>query len=261
MRYAPAEAPVHDPLADGGSFSLLGGRVVMTGTGSGDRPSLDAVLLAAAAPAAPGSRMLDVGCGSGAVGLCVAARRPDLAVVGVECSETAAAEGQANIAANGWGDRFEIRLADLARYKCPTGFDLVLSNPPFHDPASSRATDAARDLARFGRMPLEAWLRHCLRLCRPRGRLVVILRADRLVQALSALEGRAGDVRILPVHPRQGDPAIRVLVHARKAVRTPGQVLAGLVLHDGADGNWTAAARRVLEEAAAIEWERGEVVG
>ena len=51
---------------------------------NGYRAGLDAVLLAAAAPATPGIRVLDVGAGVGVVGLAVARRIADAHVTLVE---------------------------------------------------------------------------------------------------------------------------------------------------------------------------------
>ncbi|HEX2526844.1 MAG TPA: methyltransferase [Geminicoccus sp.] len=224
-----------------------------------DRPALDAVLLGAAAPVQAKERILDAGCGSGAVGLCVAARTNSPNITAIDVAPDAVAEASANILANGWQDRFEVRQADLAGYKDRQGFDLVLSNPPYHDQDSSRSPDEQRERARFGQLALSAWIGHCLRLCRPRGHLVVILRADRIVETVAAMDGIAGDVRILPVHPYAGGPAHRVLIHARKAVRTPARLLGGFVLHAD-DRRWTEGARAVLERGAAIDWDRGDAV-
>jgi tRNA1(Val) A37 N6-methylase TrmN6 len=238
-------------------YRLLNGRVRLRRWAGQDRPAVDAPLLAAAAPATAGGRILDAGCGSGAVGLCVAARMPEARITALDQSEAAIAEATANVAANGWTDRIEVVQADLAAFK-GAGFDLVLSNPPFHDPASTRADNPERDRARFGQLDLADWLGHCLRLCKPRGLVVVILRADRVAAAIAALDSRAGDLRILPLYSRAGRPAIRVLIRARKAVRSPARILPGQVLH-ASDGSWTTDARRVLEEAAPIDWESGSI--
>src|SRR6056297_2259973 len=64
--------------------ALLGGRVWLRQPARGYRAGVDAVFLAAACPARPGARVLDLGCGVGAAALCLAARVPDLAITGVE---------------------------------------------------------------------------------------------------------------------------------------------------------------------------------
>ena len=47
--------------------ALLGGRVRLIQPVRGYRAGMDAALLAAAAPAAPGERVIEAGCGAGAV--------------------------------------------------------------------------------------------------------------------------------------------------------------------------------------------------
>ena len=94
---------------------------------------------------------------------------------------------------------------------------------------------------------LEAWLDVALRFLKPRGRLAVVHRADRLDELITALGGRCGEVTVFPFWPRAGEPARRVVVRARKAVRTPAQLLPGLVLHS-ADGAFTPEAEQILRE-------------
>ncbi|HEX6441067.1 MAG TPA: methyltransferase, partial [Stellaceae bacterium] len=51
---------------------------------NGARVGIDPVFLAAAVPAQPNQRVLDIGCGSGAASLCLAARVPGLHITGLE---------------------------------------------------------------------------------------------------------------------------------------------------------------------------------
>jgi len=74
-------------------------------------------------------------------------------------------------------------------------------------------------------------------------------RADRLDALLAALSGRAGEIVVFPLWPRQGQAAKRILVRARKQVATPLRLSPGLVLHE-ADGRFTAAANAVLRDGA-----------
>ena len=72
-----------------------------------------------------------------------------------------------------------------------------------------------------------------------------------LAEVLAALDGRFGDIAVLPVHGRAGQPAIRVLVRARKGSRAPLTLLPGLMLNDEA-GRPTAEAEAVLRGAEAL---------
>jgi tRNA1(Val) A37 N6-methylase TrmN6 len=72
-----------------------------------------------------------------------------------------------------------------------------------------------------------------------------------LAEVLALLDGRFGDVAVLPIHGRAGQPAIRVLVRARKGSKAPLTVLPGLMLNDAA-GNPTAEAEAILRGGAAL---------
>lgn len=74
-------------------------------------------------------RVVDVGCGSGAIALALAHERPDAEVIGVDRSPAALAVSRANAAALGL-DRVQWQEGDLlAGIDGP--FDLVASNPPY----------------------------------------------------------------------------------------------------------------------------------
>ena len=124
-----------------------------------------------------------------------------------------------------------------------------MTNPPFFDAARVRLSpDGARARAHAGPAHgasdepfLARWLRACTALLAPGGQLVVIHRADALKGLLLAFAGRAGGVRLLPVHPRADQPAIRLLAAATKGSRAPLTLLPPLILHQ-ADGRFTAQA-------------------
>jgi tRNA1(Val) A37 N6-methylase TrmN6 len=63
--------------------------------------------------------------------------------------------------------------------------------------------------------------------------LALIARPASLEAILSALAGRFGEARIVPVHPRAEEDAIRVLVRARKGSRGGPALCPPLVLHEG----------------------------
>ena len=81
--------------------------------------------------------------------------------------------------------------------------------------------------------------------------MALIWRADGLAEVLAALDGRFGDVAVLPIHGRAGAPAIRVVVRARKGSHAPLALLPGLMLNDEM-GKPTAAAEAVLRGAQAL---------
>ncbi|MBF0130440.1 MAG: methyltransferase [Alphaproteobacteria bacterium] len=222
--------------------ALLGGRIRLRQPLHGYRAAIDPVLLAAAVPLRDGDLVADVGLGTGAAALCLAARMPGVRVVGLEIQPDLVRLARDNAAGNGLADRVRVVEGDIATP--PPGmtaehFDVVMTNPPF-GAAGTRPPDPQRATAHAGNDPdlLGPWLRFCLLLLRPKGRLVLIHRADRLDELLAHLRappplGRLGAIEIIPLWPREGEPARRVIVRGRKGLKSPLVLLPGLTLHEG----------------------------
>ncbi|MBF9231842.1 tRNA1(Val) (adenine(37)-N6)-methyltransferase [Microvirga alba] len=225
--------------------SLLGGRVRLLQPAKGHRAGTDAVLLAAAAPVKPGDVVVDAGAATGAVGLMVAARERAAHLVFVErdpvLAELCRRNGNLNQV------NAHVAVADLLDRSSwpdagvfPERADLVLTNPPFLEEGRARISPDTRRAAAHA-LPeggLEAWMKACIGLLKPKGRLVVIHRADRTADCLSALGKGLGGVELRFVHPSADQPAIRVLLSAVKGSRAPLSVLSPVILN-GADGRFT----------------------
>ncbi len=235
---------------------LLGGRVLLRQPRRGLRAGLDAVLLAAGVPARPGERVLEAGCGSGAALLCLAARVPGLALLGVERDSALAELAAANAAANGLAaDRATLLRADvrdlaLARELAPC--DHAFDNPPYWPGGSAPPDPARRGATHDAGAELADWARFLAAALRPRGSLSLILPAARLDAGMAALAAAGcGGTRLVCFWPRAGTAARRVLLQARRGGRGPARIGPGLVLH-GADGGFSAAAEAVLRDAAPL---------
>jgi tRNA1(Val) A37 N6-methylase TrmN6 len=236
---------------------ILGGRVTLRQAAKGYRAGLDAALLAAACDAMPGERVLDAGCGVGAVMLAAATRRSGVSFTGVERDEAALALAQANIAANELTARVEAVVGDVgaADTSSPIRFDAALSNPPyFDDRAALRGPAAAKQGAFIADAGLAAWTGYLLRAVRDGGTITVIHRADRLADLLALLGAKAGSFQVRPVHPHADEPAGRVLVRAIRAGRALLRLLPALVLHERGGAKHTAEAEAILRGEADLPW-------
>jgi tRNA1(Val) A37 N6-methylase TrmN6 len=236
---------------------LLDGRICLKQPRDGYRAAIDPVLLAAATPASPGERILDVGAGVGAASLCLAFRVPGTQVTGLEIQPSLAELGAINTRDNHLENRVRILTGDILSPPDglpAAGFDRVMTNPPFQKAGThTPPPGASRALAHGeGSADLAAWVAFCNRMLKPRGTLTLIHRADRLDDLVALLHGRFGAITLIPLWPKAGRPAKRILITARRGARSPAFLSAGLVLHE-ADGSFTSAAQAVLRHGEGME--------
>lgn len=238
--------------------ALMGGRVRLIQPARGYRAGMDAALLAAAVPAAPGERVIEAGCGAGAVLMQIAARRPEVSLAGLERDAAMAGLARRNAALNDMGGRISVHEGEVAagfRALNLDLFDWAVSNPPFFDdPAALRAPAPGKRGAWMADDGLSAWTTFLLKAVREGGRIVMIHRADRLADILALLGAKAGSFAVRPVHPFADEPAKRVLVQAVRTGRAPLRLLPPLVLHDRAGGKHTKEAEAILRGEAALGW-------
>ncbi|ACM01967.1 tRNA1(Val) (adenine(37)-N6)-methyltransferase [Cereibacter sphaeroides] len=234
------------------SDGFLGGRLTVLQPRRGYRAATDPVLLAAAVPASAGQSVLELGCGAGVASLCLAARVPGLRLAGLELQPAYAALARENAAMNGVA--LEVVEGDLSAMPAVLrrSFDHVIANPPYYPAGGGTgAADPGRERAMREETPLALWIEAAVRRLAPRGVLSLIFGADRLPDALAALDGRRGSSVLLPLQPREGRPAKRVILQSRKGGRAPFRLLPPFVLHEGAqhDGDresFSPAAAHIL---------------
>lgn len=228
--------------------ALLGGRVRLLQPSRGYRIAIDAVLLAAAVEVRAGERVLDLGAGVAAVGLCLAARVPGCTIVGIELQPVLAALAARNVQLNEVDERVQTLVHDLAE-PLPDHlglFDHVATNPPYlaaavadpsPNPSKALATvESSADLAR--------WLKVATGALKSAGTLLAIHRSDRLEEIVGHLAALGwGDITV-----KRLPPAARVLVRARRADRLRRTEAPPLVLHQTA-GGYTDEAEAVLRHA------------
>ncbi|MEZ5912653.1 MAG: methyltransferase [Paracoccaceae bacterium] len=239
---------------------FLGGALRILQPREGYRAATDPVFLAAAVPAKPGQTVLELGCGAGVASLCLAHRVAGLSLIGLELQPAYAELAGANAARNCMA--LKVVTGDLAAMPGELraeAFDQVLANPPYFPAGGGTAArDAGRETALREATPLAQWVDAAARRLRPGGWLTLIQRADRLGELLSAVDTRLGSLAILPMAPREGRPANRVILRARKGGRGALRLLAPFVVHEGPDHrgdgeDLSAMARSVLRGGGSLD--------
>jgi tRNA1(Val) A37 N6-methylase TrmN6 len=229
---------------------LLDGRVILRQPVNGYRAAVDPVLLASAVRVSGALRVLDAGCGTGAATFCLAARAPDVMITGLEIQPAYAALARASAALNHVESRVQIVEGDLAAPPdLGAHFDVVMTNPPFGQEGTAPPDAGLARAHMESNLDINGWIKACLARLKNNGRLVMIHRADRVSHILAALAPSTGDIRVLPLFPKAGEAARRVIIDAGKGRRSPDTLLPGLVLHDS-DGRYTPSADAVLRGAA-----------
>lgn len=265
---APVDGQMADPPGAGETDdAFLSGALMLLQPARGFRSGLDAVLLAAAVPALPAdARCLDAGAGVGTAGLCLARRLAGARVTLVERAPVLAALARRNLARNALSGRVAVVEADLlapAAALAGAGlvresFGCLITNPPWQAEGHGRAPQDPLEAA-SNAMPeaaLDAWMRCLARLAAPDALLVMVHRADALGRVLASLGRRFGAVEVLPLQPREGRAATRIIVRARKGSRAPLTLHAPLAVHE-ADGDFRPEVAAALRRGEPIPWPTG----
>jgi tRNA1(Val) A37 N6-methylase TrmN6 len=232
--------------------------VVVQPQKTGHRSGVDAMIVAGAAPSAFDGALADFGAGAGAAGMAVAARCPLARVTLIENDPIMADFARRTIAHDSnsaFSSRLSVIQADVslsgkARVDsglCDRSFDHVIMNPPFNSARDRATPDALKAAAHvMSQGMFEAWLRTAAAVLKPGAALALIARPQSLRQILSACEGRFGAVRILPIHPRPPQAAIRILVTGVKGSRAGLSLELPLVLHGETGNGFLARAEAVI---------------
>jgi tRNA1Val (adenine37-N6)-methyltransferase len=228
-----------EPLVcEGESLDALGpsGLKVIQGA-RGFRHSMDALLLAHFAVPRATDRVLDLGCGNGAIALLLGHRYPRLHVVGLEIQPALASRAQRSVQLNGVQDRVEIVEGDLRRIEVmlpKAGFNLIICNPPYREIGRGRLNPDPE--TRQAKHEVSATLPEVIAAIRyalvPRGRACLIYHASRLADLLTHLRAdRLEPKSLWPVHSFPGADAELVLVEARREGRPGLRILPPLFIY------------------------------
>lgn len=220
------------------------GAVLRHGEGS-FRLGTDTMLLAHfAAPCCTG-RVVDLGAGSGALGLLLCSNNEKCTVTGIEIDPAAHALALDNIAENGLQSRMRALHGDVREIRAllPAGCaDAVIANPPYFPVGSGRAGAAAAARTEET-LTLAQLCRAAAWLLPSGGRFALVHRPERLCDLLCTLRENALEPKRLQfVRHTAEASACLVLIEARRGGR-PGLQLLNDLIEFNPDGTQTEAYR------------------
>lgn len=196
----------------------------------------DSMLLSAFACPPPRGRIMDLGCGNGALGILLCARHPAVDVTGLEIQPEVANLARENIACNQLGGRMRIVTGDLKQCKSlfPTGaFDYIVCNPPYFAQGSGYAAHGKnRETARQeAECNAGDAVRAAAYLVKYGGRAAFVYRPERVCELIADMQRyRLEPKRMRFVHQHAHAVPSAVLIEARRGSAPGVQVLPPLLV-------------------------------
>jgi len=234
---------------------FLGGAVRLMQPKDGYRVSMDTVMLAAAVPAVEGETVLEGGVGTAGAAICLARRIAGVSVHGIELQEDMLALGRRNVDYNALSERISLEQGTITDLSGPQSqYDHVMLNPPYLPAGKAiRPPAATKGLAHMDSVAsLKDWMRFAVHKVKNKGSITIIIRADRMDEVIAHLYKRVGELMIMPLWPRDGVPAKRVIIQGRKGMHGAAHILPGLALH-GEIERYTARAKKILWDGGALD--------
>ncbi len=181
----------------------------------------DSVLLGAWCELPKEAKVLDVGAGTGLLGLMLA-QRGAANIDAVELDKNAALQARENFLNSPWPQKFHMYNQAIQAFDKPGIYDVIITNPPFfHD--SFLPAEGARAQARHSHsLPMEELLKAASQLLQVTGLFHIVLPAEQetfFCEKAAKVELYLN--RRLAIHPRPESPANRVLMTFSFEKRTP----------------------------------------
>lgn len=202
-----------------------------------------------ACPPARG-KIMDLGCGNGALSVLLCARYPHITVTGLEIQPEVAALAQENIRHNQLEARMQVQCGDMKQCKTmfSTGsFDYVVCNPPYFAQNSGfSAKNINKSTARQDSSgTAEDAVQAAAYLVKFGGRVAFVYRPERVCELISQMKARQLEPkRMRFVHQHAAAVPSAVLIEARRGSAPGVQILPPLLVC-GENGEHTKEYRTI----------------
>ena len=210
----------------------------------------DSMLLSAFAAPPARARVMDLGCGNGALGVLLCARHPRLTVTGLEIQPEVAELARDNVRHNHLEDRMDIVTGDMKQYQnlFATGsFDYIVCNPPYFAQNSgytAQGTNRSTARQEMGCTAADA-VKAAAYLVKYGGRAAFVYRPERVCELIAAMKQASLEPKRMQfVHQHAAAVPSAVLIEARRGSAPGVQVLPPFLVC-GEDGTQTKAYRAV----------------
>ncbi|AGA64061.1 tRNA (adenine37-N(6))-methyltransferase TrmN6 [Liberibacter crescens BT-1] len=230
----------------------------------GHRSGMDAMILASLVEEQNPFYLADLGAGAGAAGLAVASRLRKAQILLVERSNFMAkfARKTLTLPANKeLSKRVSLIESDVTltgKKRILSGltnnfYNHVIMNPPFNDRIDSLTPDKIKEEAHVMIDDLfEKWIRTACAIMKPGGQLSLIAKPQSITQIVAACEKRIGSIEIIPLYPREGECAIRILATGIKGARGKLVMRSPIFLHNSTNQSFSTFVNDLINGKAAL---------
>lgn len=243
--------------------SFLDGRVKAFQSKSGFRAGIDSVLLASSVNQ-NSAKILELGAGNGVTTCCALADLENATACLAEIDEDAILLCKKNIEQNQYVTRVRILQLDITakgEIRQNTGllsdhYTSIIANPPFFaKETGNQSPDNSRGIARhMAQDDLDKWVKTAATSAAPKAEIIFIFTMTALPDLLESFGKRFGNINVLPIVSRQGEPANRVLIRGIKGSRAPFKMLSPLVLHNTDGQEYTPIAEAIFRGKSRLHW-------
>lgn len=247
-------------MADKNLIYVLNKTLALHQAPEGFRTSMDSVMLGSACPAKSGNTILDLGCGVGSAGLCTLKRIKGINLTGVDIQTDHIDLAKQNAAINNMSNRAVFICSDIKELNLGNKFDHIICNPPYMEAGAHIHSPSKAKAKAMGHInediTLKDWISCAHRHIKGQGSLTLIHDAGQIDNISHSLYGqnggkRFGGVEIIPIYPRTGTPAKRVIIRAYKHKKSPAIIHQGIIMHE-TNGDYTKAADEILRNAGSL---------
>lgn len=220
---------------------------------NGYRFSVDALLLSSFVNVKRAEKIVDMGAGSGIIGLLLAARYTDSAVVLIELQQALSRLAEKNAELNKMDAKVKVICADIKDVPAlmePMSCDVAVSNPPFRKENSGRlSVGEERAVARHEiKLRLPVLVEAASYLLKARGRFFMIYHPERILELMDILRSnRLEPKRMRFVYNDTRSPSKIVMVESAKEGRPGLKIEKPLFIYDE-KGIYTDEVRQMYAE-------------
>ena len=212
---------------------FLGNKLDIFQLSDGYRGNMDSVLVAASVAAESGQKILELGCGNGVALCCLLYRIGGLEVYGIEIDKRASDICRKNIILNKFeATIFNSDIVTSIRELKSVSFDHIFMNPPYFKRNSvKKSPTPSSSQAKIEAVPLSKWLSVAKKRCKPKGKITIIQRVERLPEIIKCLSGNFGKITVQPISSFKNTSPKTVIVQATKSSRAAFKLLSPKIVH------------------------------